>query len=304
MSPFRFDDARQERVYRLLLQLGPGPAALYKDACVLRSQAAALESTSHLVNHLLREANSGIRDVIEAAVHVSTPLPPKRSIENRNIVVIGIFARELGFEQDSGFGVYVDCAEAAVELPPTMAADLAPKVNGWLEVTDSHLLPARLGHLMVHLARGGEVASALQVARALLRLVPTSEPLVLGEGTRTDVRSRFDPWEYGQIVCEQLRSSREFHTILGTTARSLKRPSRPSAAAYMPPTPAAITTSCSTKSNLSKRHQASTHFYDTPVPTSDVRQMPRHPESRRRAPLLTTAGREATTPTPRSGSWR
>jgi hypothetical protein len=46
MSPFRFDDARQERVYRLLLQLGPGPAALYKDACVLRSLAAPLESTS------------------------------------------------------------------------------------------------------------------------------------------------------------------------------------------------------------------------------------------------------------------
>jgi len=364
VSPFRFADARQERVYRLLLQLGPGPAALYKDACVLRSQADPLESTSHLVNHLLREANSGIRDVIEAAVHVSTPLPPKRSIENRNIVVIGILARELGFEQDSGipelwlrvgsfaevthrdklapprpvntegrrawddydalldtilprfierfaaafyplmaelaqrerptsedvktflgrvpqnpvtleyfcqraatgwlvplrgngffkhpqpverdegadavsyiwwppsrylariagepnmardvadtilglprtdnFRVYVDCAEAALKLPPAMAAELAPKVNGWLEVTDSHLLPARLGNLMVHLAHGEEITAALEVERALLRLLPTSEPILLGEGTRTDVRSRFDPWEYGEIVREHV----------------------------------------------------------------------------------------------------
>lgn len=364
MSPFRFEDARQERVYRLLLQLGPGPAALYKDACVLRSQAAPLEATSHLVNHLLREANSGIRDVIEAAVHVSTPLPPKRSIENRNIVVIGILARELGFEQDSGipelwlrvgsfaevthrdklapprpvnpearrawddydalldtilprfierfagafyplmaelarrerptsedvktflghvpqnpvtleyfcqratsgwlvplrdngffkhpqpverdeetdtvsyiwwppsrylariagepnvarevtdtilglpptdnFRVYVDCAEAALKLPPAMTAELVPEFHAWLEVTDSHLLPSMLGNLMVYLARGGEIASALEVERALLRLLPTSEPLLLGEGTRTDVRSRFDPWEYGEIVREQV----------------------------------------------------------------------------------------------------
>lgn len=364
VSPFRFEDARQERIYRLLLHLGPGPAALYKDACVLRSQAAPLESTSHLVNHLLREANSGIRDVIEAAVHVSTPLPPKRSIENRNIVVIGIVARELGFEQDSGipelwlrvgsfaevthrdklapprpvntearrawddydalldtilprfierfaaafyplmaelaqrelptsedvktflghvpqnpvtleyfcqratsdwlvplrdnglfkhpqpverdeetdtvsyiwwppsrylawiagepdvardvadtilalpptdnFRVYVDCGEAALKLPPAMAADLAPKLNEWLHVTDSHLLPSRLGNLIVHLARGGEIAAALEVERVLLRLVPTSEPLLLGEGTRTDVRSRFDPWEYGEIVRAQV----------------------------------------------------------------------------------------------------
>src|SRR5947209_4354557 len=51
----------------------------------------------------------------------------------------------------------------------------------------------------------------------------------------------------------------------------------------------------------------SRYEYDTPVPTSDIRQMPRHPESRRRAPLLTTAGREATTPTTPTlhiGSWR
>jgi len=364
VNPFRFEDARQERVYRLLLQLGPGPAALYKDACILRSDAAPLESISHLVNHLLREANSAIRDVIEAAVDVSTPLPPKRITENRNIIVIGILARELGFEQDSGipelwlrvgsfaeathrdklapprpvnaetrrawdeydalldtvlppfierfaaafyplmdelaqrecpssddvktflghvpqnsvtleyfcqratsgwlvplrengffkhpqpverdeeadtvsyiwwppsrylariagdptvsrevadtilglpptdnFRVYVDCAEAVLKVPPTVAADLAPSVNAWLEVTDSHLLPSRLGNLMVHLAHGGEIAAALEVERALLRLVPTSEPLLLGEGTRTDVRSRFDPWEYQEIAREQV----------------------------------------------------------------------------------------------------
>ena len=48
----------------------------------------------------------------------------------------------------------------------------------------------------------------------------------------------------------------------------------------------------------------SRYEYDTPVPTSDIRQMPRRPESRHRAPLLTTAGREATPPAPRIGSRR
>jgi hypothetical protein len=103
VSLFRFEDARQERVYRRLLQVGPGPAALYKDACVLRSQAALLESTSHLVNHLLREANSGIRAVIEAAVSVWTQLPEKGS-RDRNATVVGILTRELGFDPESRIG--------------------------------------------------------------------------------------------------------------------------------------------------------------------------------------------------------
>ncbi len=103
VNPFRFDDARQERVYRQLLQMGPGPSVLYKDACVLRTQAAPLESTSHLVNHLLREANSGIRAVIEAAVSVRTQLPEKGS-PDRNATVIGILARELRFDPESGVG--------------------------------------------------------------------------------------------------------------------------------------------------------------------------------------------------------
>ncbi|PZS08006.1 MAG: hypothetical protein DLM70_03005, partial [Chloroflexi bacterium] len=124
----------------------------------------------------------------------------------------------LGLPPTDNFRVYVDCAEAALKLPPTMAADLAPKVNEWLQVTDSHLLPSRLGNFMVYLARGGEIAATLEVERVLLRLVPTSEPLLFGEGTRTEVRSHFDPWEYQEIVREQVPQFIEAAGISGLDA--------------------------------------------------------------------------------------
>src|SRR5947208_6078501 len=64
-STFSFGDPRQERIYRLLGLIGPGPAAFYRDACWMMSDANPLESTTHLVAHLLREIESSIRDVLE-----------------------------------------------------------------------------------------------------------------------------------------------------------------------------------------------------------------------------------------------
>ena len=61
---FRFADPRQERIYRRLLFIGPGPAAFFKDACALMAGAGGLQTTPHLVAHLLREVESGLRDVL------------------------------------------------------------------------------------------------------------------------------------------------------------------------------------------------------------------------------------------------
>jgi hypothetical protein len=86
---FRFLDPRQERIFRRLRTVGPGPAANFRDACaivnreLLRGAATveisasdlaalplteagrgvSLESASHLAAHLLREVESAIRDV-------------------------------------------------------------------------------------------------------------------------------------------------------------------------------------------------------------------------------------------------
>ena len=62
---YRFKDPRQRRIYDDLHRLiGPGPAEFYKDACQLMDSPQLLESTTHLVGHLLREIESAIRDVL------------------------------------------------------------------------------------------------------------------------------------------------------------------------------------------------------------------------------------------------
>lgn len=67
-TPFSFKDPRQERVYRRLALLGPGPAAFWLDACRLMSNETAFSSTSHLVGHLFREIESALCDVVGAIV--------------------------------------------------------------------------------------------------------------------------------------------------------------------------------------------------------------------------------------------
>ncbi|MFC2024484.1 hypothetical protein ACFLTJ_02770, partial [Chloroflexota bacterium] len=69
---FKFSDSRQERIYRRLLLVGPGPAAFYRDACLLMTTKPSLPTTTHLVSHLLREIESALRDVIEPAISESS----------------------------------------------------------------------------------------------------------------------------------------------------------------------------------------------------------------------------------------
>ncbi|MBW2309257.1 MAG: hypothetical protein JRG73_20235 [Deltaproteobacteria bacterium] len=66
MQPFSFDDPRQERIYRRLLLVGPGPASFYKDICRLIKDKTLLESVNHVIAHLFREIESALRDVLES----------------------------------------------------------------------------------------------------------------------------------------------------------------------------------------------------------------------------------------------
>ena len=61
-QPFRFADPRQQRIYDELRQLvGPGPAACFRDICWLMEQPTVLQTTTHIVGHLLREIESALR---------------------------------------------------------------------------------------------------------------------------------------------------------------------------------------------------------------------------------------------------
>lgn len=59
---------RQERIAaRLFSQVGPGPAAFFREACELVREEPKRRSVTHLVAHLLREVESAVRSVLEPA---------------------------------------------------------------------------------------------------------------------------------------------------------------------------------------------------------------------------------------------
>jgi hypothetical protein len=61
----RLADPRQERTWRRLQLIGPGPAAFFADACRLMGRYCDVASKTHLVGHLLREIESALREVLE-----------------------------------------------------------------------------------------------------------------------------------------------------------------------------------------------------------------------------------------------
>lgn len=66
MQPYKFNYPEQERIYhRLNTLVGLGAAAFYKDACRFMEMDDSLESTTHLVGHLLREIESSLRSVLK-----------------------------------------------------------------------------------------------------------------------------------------------------------------------------------------------------------------------------------------------
>lgn len=60
---FRLSSPRQQRIHRRLRLLGEGPADFYLDACQLMNDPQ-LRTTTHMVAHALREAESAIRRVL------------------------------------------------------------------------------------------------------------------------------------------------------------------------------------------------------------------------------------------------
>ena len=67
-DPGRSLSPRQERIaQRLFAQVGPGPAAFFRDVCSLVAEGSTWRSVTHLVAHLLREVESAMRSVLEPA---------------------------------------------------------------------------------------------------------------------------------------------------------------------------------------------------------------------------------------------
>jgi len=64
IPPLEVRDPRRARLLEQLASLGPGPAALYRDACRFFDGLIAAETASHLAGHLQRELLSAVHDVL------------------------------------------------------------------------------------------------------------------------------------------------------------------------------------------------------------------------------------------------
>jgi hypothetical protein len=98
--------------------------------------------------------------------------------------------------------------DVGLALPAPLAANLVPRAKIWAESSHYALLPMKLGALVAHLARGGQVDQALDLARAFLAI--QRDPR-LAEQSAIDmsrwwieVRARFDNWHYGEILKRQI----------------------------------------------------------------------------------------------------
>ena len=68
--------------------------------------------------------------------------------------------------------VHDDFADAALAMPAELAAEFVPRAIRWIQSPFHALLPDKLGTLLSRLASGGEVDSALELARAILVIRP------------------------------------------------------------------------------------------------------------------------------------
>lgn len=100
---------------------------------------------------------------------------------------------------------YEDFAEAALAMPPQLAAEMVPLLMRGLELPYRSLLPRSLGQLVRRLAEGGQTESAISLSLSLFAVhsyvlhSPESED---GERTviLTEARARMDEWEYKEVL--------------------------------------------------------------------------------------------------------
>ena len=107
--------------------------------------------------------------------------------------------------------VHEDLIDAALALPPDLAADLAARAEGWLRSSPYHvMMPKKLGALMAALAKGGHPDAAIALARVLLELLPDAAPPPRGAAAEEALpaqpqpRARYGAFDYLDILKEDM----------------------------------------------------------------------------------------------------
>lgn len=96
--------------------------------------------------------------------------------------------------------VHKDFVEAVLQMPAEVAVKLVSKVKSWVKSQYSfYISPEKVGALVVHLAKGGKVKEALELARSLLAVKQDSN-INNGEANENRVDRLLDDWHYEQIL--------------------------------------------------------------------------------------------------------
>jgi hypothetical protein len=125
-----------------------------------------------------------------------------RMAEQAPELVFSIFQEILGTENPR---VQEDIVTAALAMPAYLAARLARAAVSWLDSPYLLVLPSKLAKLVVHLAQGGQVRHALNVARALLAPLPADpadENDTVSLSAMHRLRPRYEMWEYERVAHE------------------------------------------------------------------------------------------------------
>jgi hypothetical protein len=71
--------------------------------------------------------------------------------------------------------IHEDIVNAALLMPPALAAPIGEKAAQWIESTIAFGVPESMARLAVHLAKGGEAAGAMALAKSLLSFLPRAK---------------------------------------------------------------------------------------------------------------------------------
>lgn len=112
-----------------------------------------------------------------------------------------VMAVAAGIQTDN-IRVHGDLIEAALTVSAHSAVKLIPSVKTWLALPQLPMVPEDLGKLIAHLASGGEVGAALDLARSVLAVVGVSRSGLKIDNIEMppEARGRLEDWYYGEIL--------------------------------------------------------------------------------------------------------
>ena len=115
----------------------------------------------------------------------------------------------LNISETDNVRIHEDFADAACKMQVDLAGKWAKKETGWVE-KQKHLyflLPPKLGNLISHLAKGNKIEIAVNLTRALIKILPDPRYKEISGDSAFDSSlsspqptTRFDIWIYQHII--------------------------------------------------------------------------------------------------------